>query len=286
MPLSGASTAASGSQREMSDAVFASLSAIVERKAGLVLQPSKRLMVGSRIFKRVKALGLSTFEDYCAFVESSDGQAEHRELIGVLTTNVTSFFRENHHFQHFEAEILPGLIEDANSGKRVRLWSAGCSTGAEPYSLALTLLQHFPKVTERDVKILASDIDPVILKTAQQGIYPKATVDEEVPDHHRKHFDSVDETRVQVSAAARSLVSVRPLNLIEPWPVKGPFAAIFCRNVVIYFSAKTTDHVWSEFSKRIVDGGCLYVGHSERVKGPATEVLKPCGVTVYRKTPE
>lgn len=284
MPHSQTAQAPALGAREISDAVFEKLSALIEEEAGIILQQSKRLMIGSRVYKRIKALGFQTFEEYCTFIESEDGTGEHRELIGVLTTNVTAFFRENHHFEDFETVVLPDLIARAKSGERVRIWSAGCSIGAEPYSIAMTMLKAWRGFSEADVKILATDIDPVSLHTAKRGIYPRELVEKEVPSRFKAFFSNADDGMSEVSSVVKSLVSVRALNLVQPWPMSGTFSTVFCRNVVIYFGAETTEQIWSQFAERLESGGRLYIGHSERVKGPAEALFQPAGVTAYART--
>ncbi|MEM9837665.1 MAG: protein-glutamate O-methyltransferase CheR [Pseudomonadota bacterium] len=268
----------------MTDAVFASISDVVQREAGIILQESKRLMIASRVAKRLKALNINTFEEYCEYLSRQGGEGEKDELIGVLTTNVTNFFREKHHFEDFEKHVIPDLMTRARAGLRVRIWSAGCSIGAEPYSIALTLLNAWPSCMEADVKVLATDIDPESLAIAKRGVYPQDMVHKEVPNEHLRHFQPTDDSHLTVSEDVRSLVSIRPLNLIKPWPMRGRFSVIFCRNVVIYFGQETTNRVWMNFADRLEPGGRLYIGHSERVKGAAEAVLEPCGVTAYRLT--
>ncbi|MEO1043516.1 MAG: protein-glutamate O-methyltransferase CheR [Pseudomonadota bacterium] len=267
----------------LSTGVFHSIAALVEREAGIQLQTSKILMVGSRISKRLKALSIDSFEDYLEFLNSSDSGIELKELINVLTTNVTAFFREQHHFDDFENAVLPSLIERARAGDRIRIWSAGCSIGAEPYSLALVINKHFQDASSHDFKILATDIDHDCLNKAIAGRYPREQIDSEIPPHFRAKFRDVDDDSVEVCSTIKKLITVRKLNLIRPWPFKGRFATIFCRNVVIYFGADLTNQMWSQFTERLEPEGRLYIGHSERVKGSALDHLKPVGITTYQR---
>ncbi|MEM0929066.1 MAG: protein-glutamate O-methyltransferase [Pseudomonadota bacterium] len=273
----------SRTNQTLSEAVFASIAQIIENEAGIELNPSKILMVGSRISKRLKALSMDSFEDYLEFLRSSNGSSEYAHLINVVTTNVTAFFREQHHFDDFETNLLPTLIERAKAGARVRIWSAGCSTGAEPYSLALVINKHLPDAQSYDMKILATDIDHGCLTKASEGRYSREQVETEISAEYRKQFQDVDDDTVEVRETVRRLVTIRKLNLIQPWPVRGSFSTIFCRNVVIYFGGELTARIWTQFADHLEADGRLYIGHSERVKGPALDKLDPVGITTYQR---
>lgn len=272
-----------GSRRQLSSRSFRDIATLVEREAGIVLHESKRLMATCRIARRLDALGLESFDDYCRLLETDMGLQELPELIGALTTNVTAFFRERHHFNDFEGVVLPDLVTRARRGERIRLWSAGCSTGAEPYSIALLIARSLPEATELDIKVLATDIDPASLRVAENAEYAASMVRREVPRDLIGFFEPSGHEKVRVRSDVRQLVAVRRLNLVQEWPIRGAFDAVFCRNVVIYFGAETTDRIWSRFAERIVPGGRLYVGHSERVKGPAAAQFEPVGITAYRR---
>jgi chemotaxis protein methyltransferase CheR len=206
-------------------------------------------------------------------------------MLSALTTNVTRFFREPHHFEHLSAHVLPPLLESARRGGRVRLWSAACSTGPEPYSMALTVLSLEPNAASLDVRILASDIDPRVVEEGRRGVYPVAALAEAPAALRKRHFATIggDERRgLQASDELRRLVVFRTLNLNGVWPMPGKFHAIFCRNVVIYFDEQTQQTVWSKFAGKLERGGVLYIGHSERVTGPAASRFVSDGVTAYR----
>ncbi|MEO1014225.1 MAG: protein-glutamate O-methyltransferase [Pseudomonadota bacterium] len=269
----------------MSERDFDRVASIIHADAGIALTSAKKSLVYSRLAKRVRALGLSTFSAYCDFVETPEGEDERGVFLSALTTNVTYFFREPHHFDDLRENILPGLVRKAEAGGRVRLWSAGCSTGQEPYCLALTTLSVAPNIGKFDFKILATDIDPEVLATAERGVYDDSLIANISAHDQSMYFQSADHSQVAVKPNVRSLISFRRMNLIEPWPVKGPFDVIFCRNVVIYFDQETQEMVWSRFAKLLDPQGKIYVGHSERVSGSARALLKPDGVTAYRKQP-
>jgi chemotaxis protein methyltransferase CheR len=178
------------------------------------------------------------------------------------------------------------LAQRGAGGGRLRLWSAACSTGQEPYSIAITLLSVWPETAVREVRILATDIDRTVLATAEAGVYAQEQLDGVNPELRRRFFEpqAGDKTRWRVSDAVRRLVTFRQLNLLESWPMQGQFQAIFCRNVVIYFDEPTQQEVWRKFVPRLAPEGALYIGHSERVTGPAAEHMRSDGVSTYRLT--
>ena len=271
----------------MTDADFRKIAAMLHGDAGIALPENKATLVYSRLAKRLRTLGLSSFKDYCALVAGSDGLVERQKMLAALTTNVTRFYREPHHFDHLRDQVLPPMLERARAGGRVRLWSAACSTGQEPYSAAITLLQAAPDATRLDIKILATDIDPNVVAEGRAGTYSQSAM-AGVPDALRgRYFDRTDQRgdlAWRVNEDVRSLVSFRELNLIGDWPMKGAFDVIFCRNVVIYFEEDTQSRVWSRFAPRLATGGYLYIGHSERLTGPAVAGFSADGITTYRRT--
>lgn len=267
-----------------SHADFVDISGFALKHFGLSLSESKIPLIASRLTKRLKALQLDDFAAYREVLHTETNGAERAELLSTLTTNVTHFFREMHHFDYLRDEVLPSALEAAKAGKRVRLWSAGCSTGQEPFSIALTLLEACPEAASYDIKILATDIDPVVVETAKVAVY----TDEElgpVPDDLRRRFTTVvSDERFKIADAARSLVTFGALNLIEPLPVSGPFDAIFCRNVAIYFDRPTQQAVWQKLTSVLSHNGTLFIGHSERMSGPAEAQLNNSGITTYRRS--
>lgn len=273
----------SSQSEEMSDADFESIVKIAKDQAGLMITEKKRALVQSRITKRLRALGLADFKSYLATVSSVEDPTELAKMISVLTTNVSSFFRENHHFNKLRDEILINQLERAKGGERVRIWSAGCSSGQEPFSIAMTILDALPEVDRYDIKILATDIDQEILKVAKKAEYERDQLTE-VPDHfQRRYFETTSNNpnSVTVVGAVRELVSFRELNLLHDWPMRGPFDAIFCRNVVIYFDEQTQLSLWPKFRDKIGIGGTLFVGHSERIPDPSQFNFAVDGVTSY-----
>ncbi|WOJ88492.1 protein-glutamate O-methyltransferase [Methylocapsa polymorpha] len=273
----------------LSRADFRQIASMLYADAGIHLPESKAALVYSRLAKRLRALGLASFRDYCALIAGSQGLDERQKMLAALTTNVTRFFREPHHFEHLAKQVLPPLLDAARHGERVRLWSAACSSGQEPYSIALTVLSLMPDAGRFDVKVLATDIDPNMLDEGQRGTYAESVL-EAVPATMRARWFAPtgggargDASRAYcVGEALRELVAFRELNLIGPWPMKGLFQAIFCRNVAIYFDEETQAKLWSRFAPMLLPGGRLYIGHSERVTGPAAALFENEGVTAYR----
>jgi chemotaxis protein methyltransferase CheR len=263
---------------------FHKIAALVHGEAGIVLVESKANLVYSRLAKRLRAIGLRSFRDYCALVESQDGVDERQALIAAMTTNVTKFFREPHHFEHLSKNVFPGLAAAARRGERVRIWSAACSSGEEPFSIALALLSFMPDAGDHDVLILATDIDPNMIERGQTASYPLARLDD-IPKTMRNSCIEFDTpaSRFRFASKARDLIRFRELNLLRSWPLKASFQVIFCRNVMIYFDQPTQDGIWRRFAAHMQPGAHLYIGHSERI---ATEVLpfSVAGQTAYRFT--
>jgi chemotaxis protein methyltransferase CheR len=266
------------------EADFRRIAAMVHGDAGIALPDAKATLVYSRLAKRLRALGLSSFKDYCALVAGQEGVDERQRMLAALTTNVTRFFREPHHFDHLRQKVLPPLVQRARAGGKIRIWSAACSSGQEPYSVAMVLLAALPEAANLDVKILATDIDPNVVAEAREGVYAEALLAGVPDDYRRRWVTNVGSGRVGLDDDLRELISFKELNLIGDWPMKGRFDAIFCRNVAIYFDDATQSRLWSRFTPRLVDGGTLYIGHSERVSGPAAAELAPTGITTYQLT--
>ncbi len=262
------------------DEDFRKIAQILHSHAGIALAEGKAALVYSRLAKRLRSLGLRSFREYCALVEGNQGVDERQAMMAALTTNVTRYFREPHHFDHLREVIMPKLAERARRGGRVRLWSAACSNGQEPYSMAITVLQALPEAANLDVKILATDIDPNMVAEGKAGIYREEAVSPVPLDLRRKWFKKAT-AGWEVADELRELVAFRELNLIGDWPMRGKFDAIFCRNVVIYFDEPTQERIWSRFAPILEPGGALYIGHSERVTGPAASLFETTGLTTY-----
>ncbi|HYD88808.1 MAG TPA: protein-glutamate O-methyltransferase [Vitreimonas sp.] len=262
---------------------FRRIASLMREQTGIYLPEAKATLVYSRLAKRLRQLGLATFDAYCALIASPDGAAERNSMVAALTTNVTRFFREPHHFDHLREKVLPPLLEKARNGGRVRLWSSACSTGEEPYSIALTILSLMPEAARHDVRILATDIDPNVVATGKAGVYSAQAV-EPISSSLRDRWmtrESRADGGWRAGDEMRALVRFNTLNLIGEWPMRGRFDAIFCRNVVIYFEQDTQDLIWGRFRDLLTPQGRLYVGHSERVEAPG---YASDGLTIYRLT--
>lgn len=261
---------------------FRHIASALHSHAGIALHEGKAALVYSRLAKRLRALGLKNFGEYVDLLESPEGKEERQAMTAALTTNVTRFYREPHHFDHLRDVVMPKLAAHARAGGRVRLWSAACSNGQEPYSMALTVLEKLPEALDLDVRILATDIDPNMVAEGRIGIYNDDLL-APVPAALRRRFTPVADRPgySQADEALRRLVVFKELNLIGNWPMKGTFDVIFCRNVVIYFDDATQERIWSRFAPILKPGGALYIGHSERVSGPSAGAFKTCGLTTY-----
>jgi chemotaxis protein methyltransferase CheR len=266
-PASRGESLVPDSEFPMSWSDFHQIAQLVHAGAGITLPENKVSLVYSRLAKRLRAIGVKTFRDYCALVTSSQGVDERQAMIAALTTNVTRFFREMHHFDHVR-ELLPKMLERAKHGERIRFWSAGCSSGEEPYSLALTILDIIPNAAELDILVLATDIDPNVLAHAERGVYRGSQL-EDIPLAVRRNrlqtLRKQTDMSFRVGEEVRSLVRFRELNLLGSWPMTRKFDVIFCRNVMIYFDEQTQHNLCARYAGALNAGGMLYVGHSERV---------------------
>ena len=261
------------------DRDFKDIANLVYNACGIVLGDHKREMVYSRLARRIRALKLNDFKAYLAYLDTHKDQ-EFDAFINAITTNLTSFFREFHHFEFIKSELVPSLLKSNKDTKRVRIWSAGCSTGEEPYSLAMTLNNAFP--SNWDVKILATDLDSNVLEKAQKGVYTAANVNG-LDDFHLKRWflKSKDGEHYKVKDKLRECISFKRLNLLQDWPMKGPFDLILCRNVVIYFDKETKDHLFKRYANILSDHGYLFLGHSESM-GKEHSNYKNLGKTMYQ----
>ena len=262
------------------------LARLARETLGIDLRLFKSTIVHHRLCARIRELGLSSLGDYLDLLEGPGIGEQRDRLIAAITTNVTKFFREPHHFDTLERDVLPALLARARAGGRVRLWSAGCSSGQEPYSIAATVLGLCPEAPRLDVKVLATDIDAEVLAQARRTTYPGEEARHLPPARRLALFGPPqDGDRLSLRADVASLVSFHRLNLVDRWPMRQPFDAIFCRNVAIYLDPAVRERLWSRFVEVLRDGGYLFAGHSERVTGPALARLRHAGVTTYRKRP-
>lgn len=266
---------------ELSISDFNAISGIVRKNAGIDLNEAKLGLVKSRLQKRLRTLGLVKFKDYINLVNSSAGVDELEELICAISTNVTSFNREPHHFVHFRETLLPRLIEKMKARESVRIWSAGCSNGSEAYTVACAVLDAYPEALKCDFKILASDIDKYSLETGRNGIYSDDMV-AKMPDSAKTKWFEKTGRGYEIDPKLRSMVSFKTLNLMAPWPIRKRYDAIFCRNVLIYFTQEDQAKLFSKFTHHLLEDAFMYIGHSERVIGDAAKNLISVGATTYK----
>lgn len=266
----------------LSDTDFSVIRATIHRHSGIELSEHKRELVYSRLTRRLREHGLSTFKSYIDLLGGPKGSVELEHMINALTTNLTSFFREKHHFDHLQNNVLPAILGDrAGSDRRLRIWSSACSTGEEPYSIAATLLESPFDWDRIDARILATDLNTDVLKQAAKGHYASAEMVKS-PDMCRKYFEQGADGHVEAAPIIKNLISFKQLNLLSQWPMKGRFDAIFCRNVLIYFDTETKNKLVDRFVDILSPRGWLYLGHSESASGnhPGLELI---GQTTYRK---
>lgn len=254
---------------------------LIYKHAGISLAPIKQDMVYSRLARRLRALGIGTFNDYLSYLESGAHPEEWETFVNSLTTNLTSFFREAHHFEILHKQLI-GLTR-----RPIRIWCSAASTGEEPYTLAITACEAFGTLTP-PVQILASDIDTNVLKTAERGLYPLERVERLAPDRLQKFFLKNSGTQagfMQVRPELQRLLTFTRVNLLDAsWPqVKGPFDALFCRNVMIYFDKPTQYQILKKFVPLLTPDGLLYAGHSESFLH-AADLFRSLGRTVYERT--
>ncbi len=270
---------------DLDAASFARIAEVLHEMAGIRLEAANRSLVVSRLSKRLRALGLASFREYCALVANPTERVERYEMVLALTTNTTRFFREPGHFAIYERDLLPRLVNRARAGSRVRIWSAGCSSGEEAWCLAALTLRAFPDANRHDLRILATDIDRTVLATAEAGLYPGRAAAAVPPDMTSLMFRPAEDGSGQMAIRdeLRALVTFRYLNFVEPWPVSGPFDAIFCRNVAIYMDEETQAHLWRGLESVLDPDGYLFLGHSERIGTELEDRLELFDKTSFRR---
>jgi chemotaxis protein methyltransferase CheR len=264
---------------------FEAIRAMIYSQAGIVLPPGKSTLVYSRIAPLVRESNAGTFSNYIQRIQNDPVEA--RKAVCALTTNHTFFWREPHHFEYFRDQIRPALVQKLAQGGSVRIWSAGSSSGEEVYSLIMTLLgtdsREARMIMDADIAILASDLADHALVKAKAAQYDAEAV-EPLPADLRSKWVKVTGGVAKIAPEAANMVRFRTLNLLGQWPIKRQFDVIFCRNVMIYFDQQTRERLISRFADQLVSRGHLFIGHSERVSGPAEAHLDLVNLTTYRKT--
>ncbi len=279
--------ARSDSQRErefeFTSGDFEAVRQTLYEHAGISLNDGKSDLVYGRLARRLRALRVASFSDYLKYVNSAAGEGEMVHFINALTTNLTAFFREPHHFEFLAQTALPEAIQRHQADRRVRLWSAGCSTGEEPYSIAMTLFESQLCRDSWDTRVLATDLDSNVVEAAHQGIYATRRIADISRAHAGRWFHYLQGgDDVQVDSTLQSVITFKQLNLMHEWPMRGPFDIIFCRNVVIYFDKPTQKRLFDRYADILVKGGYLFLGHSETMHN-LSDRFELIGKTIYRK---
>ncbi len=252
---------------ELSADEFERIAVLVKSLTGMNYQHGKETLVRQRLGTRLRELNKNSFHDYIDYVESEKSQQEMVRLLDLLTTNKTSFFRENQHFEFLAKNWIPEMEKKKPS--KIRMWSSACSSGQEPYSMAMHLHEKLSKKLLSKVKILATDLSTEILSSARRGVYPESIVNQ-LDDRRKSTFMKKGQGSpplYQVKEAVRKMVHFSRLNLIGDWPMNGPFDVIFCRNVMIYFDKETQERLVNRFWSLLPEGGYLLIGHSESLSG-------------------
>ena len=266
---------------ELTQAEYTEICGLVRTYTGISLANNKRELVYSRLTRRLRGLGLRSFRKYIDLLASGD-LAELEEFTNAITTNSTAFFREEHHFEQLIEDVLPKLAVENAGTRRVRIWSAGCSTGEEAYSIAIAMNENMSRFRNWDVKILATDLDSQVVSHAGAGLYAADRVRKMRPDRLKNYFNLQHDGRWAVAQSLKNLITFKQLNLMGEWPMRGPFDIIFCRNVVIYFDKPTQRGLFDRMADLQSNGAHLFIGHSESLF-KVTERYKLIGRTVYRR---
>ncbi|GMQ84101.1 MAG: protein-glutamate O-methyltransferase CheR [Gammaproteobacteria bacterium] len=262
---------------------FETVRKMLYQHTGISLNDGKQDLVYGRLTRRLRVLQLSSFDRYLSFLESEQGAPEMAHFINALTTNLTAFFREPHHFDFLASKALPEAMRKHGRDHRIRCWSAGCSTGEEPHSIAIVVREVMSSCVGWDIKILATDLDSNVVATARQGRYAGERIAGLSRSRANKWFHTMGEgENVQVDASLQKLITFKQLNLMHTWPMHGPFDLIFCRNVVIYFDKPTQRKLFDRFADYLADGGYLFLGHSESMHN-LSDRFELIGQTMYRK---
>jgi len=263
---------------------FDFLAHFVKEHTGIILAEHKKNMVYSRLARRLRHLKIDRFDTYCHFLKHDQSGDEVGHLVNAITTNLTQFFREPHHFEHLEKEALPEIIKNssANNESALRIWSAGCSSGAEPYSIAMVCEKLRESRKNLNYKILATDIDSNILRIGREASYPADSLSHIPPKYHSATIYNKNSSNFFISESIKENIYFNHLNLHHSWPMKGLFDVIFCRNVVIYFDKDTQRKLFSRFGDILKPNGWLYIGHSESLH-KISDRFELHGRTIYRR---
>lgn len=269
---------------EFTDSDFNIIRQLVSKHTGISLSEQKRDLVYGRLRKRLKLLGLTRFREYCDLIEdSSANEIEH--FTNAITTNLTSFFREMHHFSYLKKEVVPVLLDAHRNKQKIRIWSAGCSTGEEPYSIAIALRESIKQIDDLDIRILATDLDTNAVHAATTGIYTDSRIeglDKMCIQRWFKRGKGQHQGMVKISPELQKMITFKQLNLMHNWPMHGQFDVVFCRNVVIYFDKPTQKTLFTKFANVMDPKAHLFIGHSENLHN-VSDRFHLIGKTIYTK---
>ena len=267
-----------------SDKDFENIRKFVKAETGITLSDAKKNMVYGRLSRRLRALDMSSFKQYFEMV--SQGESDEKgNFVNAITTNLTSFFREEHHFDFLKSTVVPEILRKNSETRKIRIWSAGCSTGEEPYSLSIALHEAIPDIENWDIRILATDLDTNVLEHCRRGVYDIERISGLSKQRKSSWFlkgkGNLDGS-VKVDARLQSLITFKQLNLMQEWPMKGPFDFMFCRNVVIYFDKPTQKILFERYANLLKDDAHLFLGHSESLHN-VSKRFQLIGNTIYQK---
>jgi len=269
---------------ELAESQLDRISRLVKSLSGINLHDGKKELVKARLGKRLRNLGMRSFEQYIDYVSDDSSGLELTAMLDAISTNLTSFFRESDHFEYIAGEVFSRLI--AGGQRRLRIWSAGCSTGEEPYSIAITAAEKIPDLANWNARILATDLSTNVLRQAMEACYPANKLESMAPQLLHKHFvieKSGKERNYRVAEHIRRMTTFAHLNLMGRWPMRGPFDIIFCRNVMIYFDKPTRRELVRRYWELLAPGGTLLIGHSESLTG-IQHKFKYVRPTIYAKS--
>ena len=269
---------------QFTESMFEQIRELVKHHTGIVLSDGKQDMVYGRLTRRLRALDLSDFDSYLTLIKREDEQ-ELTHLVNAITTNLTSFFREEHHFEYLKNTVFPSLVEKNAATQKIRIWSAGCSTGEEPYSIAMVVREFFEDYDGWDVKVVATDLDSNVIDKGKAGVYDIGRVDGlslEYKKRWMKRGKGDQSNLVKMKSELQNLITFKQLNLLHGWPIKGPIDIIFCRNVVIYFDKETQRNLFDRYADVLSSDGHIFIGHSENMFN-VCDRFESLGNTIYQR---
>ena len=281
----GSATQKSDREYEFSDEDFRALRDLVKQITGISLAETKRELVYGRVSRRLRALGLKTFAEYRRLLAAQDA-SELIEFCNALTTNLTSFFRESHHFDYLRDVFLGTRGADLHGSRRIRIWSSACSSGEEPYSIAMIICETVKDLKKWDIKILATDLDTNILEIGRRGIYNQDRIKGINAQRLGRFFRATNDgktTCYEAQPELKNLITFKQINLTHELPMSGPLDVIFCRNVVIYFDKDTQRELFARMAKLQRYDDLLFLGHSENLFNVSSDYTL-IGKTIYRRS--